>query len=71
MQKGLFLCLLLSLLIVGAVGKEWYEGETVPRLDASNFSQAVQEPNRFKFVKFFTHNCRYCRLLKQVEDQLL
>ena len=52
MQKGLFLCLLLSLLIVGAVGKEWYEGETVPRLDASNFSQAVQEPNRFKFVKF-------------------
>lgn len=71
MKKGLFLWLLICVLLGVTVAKEWYEGGSIPRLDASNFSQAIQEPHRFKFVKFFTHSCRYCRLLKQVEDQLL
>jgi len=31
---------------------------------------AVSEPGKYKFVKFFTRNCRYCRFLKTVEEQL-
>jgi thioredoxin-related protein len=36
----------------------------------TNFDGAVQNPGKYKLVKFFTRNCRYCRLLKQVEEQL-
>jgi thioredoxin-related protein len=61
--------LLMSIAIVSAA--EWYEqGHQQHLLDWSNFDTAIQQPGKFKFIKFFTRNCRYCRLLKQVEEQL-
>lgn len=71
MTKGLVVSLLLAALVVGSAAVEWYEQGNTPFLTPANFSQAVMEPNRYKFVKFFTHSCRYCRLLKQVEDELI
>ena len=60
--------LLVSLSAVSAV--EWYEQGQQHLLDWTNFDTAIQQPGKFKFIKFFTRTCGYCRLLKQTEQQL-
>ena len=62
--------LLLLLVLMGVGAEEWYEQGHQSLLDWSNFDSTVQQAGKFKFVKFYTRNCRYCRLLKQVEEQL-
>jgi thioredoxin-related protein len=59
---------LLLVALVGVYGDEWYEQGHQSLLDWSNFDAAVGQTGKFKFVKFYTRNCRYCRLLKQVEE---
>lgn len=71
MAKGLFVSLIITTLLAASTALEWYEQGHNAVLTPANFSQALSEPHRYKFVKFFTHSCRYCRLLKQVEDQLI
>lgn len=61
---------LVLVVLVGVAAEEWYEQGHQSLLDWSNFDSAVQQAGKYKFVKFYTRNCRYCRLLKQVEEQL-
>ena len=63
--------LLLATLIATTTSLEWYEQGHTAFLTEKNFYDAVNEPGTYKFVKFFTHSCRYCRMLKQVMEQLL
>ncbi len=62
--------ILLIVALVGVYGTEWYEQGHQSLLDWSNFDATVGQAGKFKFVKFYTRNCRYCRLLKQVEEEL-
>ena len=50
---------------------EWYQRGNPKFLDWDNYNDAVAEPGKYKFVKFFTHSCKYCRMLKQVEEKLI
>ena len=63
--------LVLFATILAASAKEWYEQGHANFLTWKNFDNAVSQPGKFKFVKFFTHSCRYCRMIKQVEEKLM
>ena len=71
MTKQTFLFLILTILFTSSSAKQWYEQGHTNFLTWKNFNDAVKEPGKYKFVKFFTHNCRYCRMLKQVEEKLM
>lgn len=64
---SLFLILALATIAVGA---EWFEQGHLAPLTHENFDSSILEQGRYKFVKFYTQSCRYCRMLKQVEEQL-
>lgn len=68
MKHRLFL--ILAIVLITANAEEWYEQGNPKFLDWTNFDTAVAEPNTYKFVKYFTHSCRYCRMIKQVEEEL-
>lgn len=71
MEASMIVVFLLSLMAATGSAAEWYEQGSVPVLGPANFSEVLTETHKYKFVKFFTHSCRYCRMLKQVEDQLI
>ena len=71
MKHPLTMAILLLVSLSAVSAAEWYEqGHQQHLLDWTNFDTAIQQPGKFKFIKFFTRSCRYCRLLKQVEEQL-
>lgn len=69
-QKIYPIAALLLLLLQCGTAVEWYEQGHQNLLTWENFDAAIEEKGTYKFVKFFTRNCRYCRLLKQVEEEL-
>jgi thioredoxin-related protein len=70
MRTSAWNVVLLMAVVMTVTGEEWYEQGHQNLLDWTNFDSTLQQPGKFKFVKFFTRNCRYCRLLKQVEEEL-
>ena len=68
MGTKLFILVVLSVLFFSSTAIEWYEKGHTAFLTWDNFDSAVKQPGKYKFVKFFTHNCKYCRMLKQVEE---
>ena len=62
---------LVAVLLTTVNSIEWYQKGHPNFLTWETFNNAVMEPGKYKFVKFFTHTCKYCRMLKQVEDKLM
>jgi thioredoxin-related protein len=67
MEKRSLFLLVLALFFMAVSAAEWYQQGNPTFLTPRNFDLAIKEANKYKFVKYFTHTCRYCRMLKQVE----
>lgn len=62
---------LLTILFASATAKQWFEQGHTAFLTSKNFDNAVKAPGKYKFVKFFSHHCTWCRKLKYVVDKLM
>lgn len=68
MQAKIIFLLFLTCAFYLARSEEWFETGHRSPLTWENFDSTINQPTKYKFVKFFTRNCRYCRFLKQVEE---
>jgi thioredoxin-related protein len=71
MKMQLLAFTVLLAVCISVNGREWYETGHTNFLTWKNFDESIKEQGKFKFVKFFTHSCKYCRMLKKVTEQLM
>ena len=62
--------LLIMLVIVLVKGEEWFMPNSNLISDKEFPTKIKKDTSTFKFVKFFTPHCPYCRYLKAVFDKL-
>ena len=60
----------LATLLFCCAAEEWYMPDSSLISDQEFDSKVKQDKQSFKFVKYFTPHCPYCRYLKAVFDQL-
>jgi thioredoxin-related protein len=61
--------LVVIVVLILADCEEWFEPDS-HLISEAEHAEKIRDPTTFKFVKYFTPNCMYCRYLKMVVDKI-